>query len=212
MVRVSRLRDRIWIMASSSSGKNMLMWGIWPNTSKHRLNYVMAVSRCVMCVKVLLMEPLCCRNPLYNNPAAKDCVEAFLTHAVRPLTMLIQITGHNRARQRDKWARLLEELAALQDEVEQQWCFLQLQHLMMFQFCVKCHFRWYCDTVDQVRVTECIQPHTQTCSDIYLPIPGPGQTRRILEQLQTRKLTLLYDLVGSSMPLDQSSWSHARRI
>lgn len=58
------------------------------------------------------------KNPLYNNPAAKDCIEAFLTHAIRPLTMLIQITGHNRARQRDKWARLLEELAALQDEAE----------------------------------------------------------------------------------------------
>ena len=42
----------------------------------------------------------------------------FLTHAVRPVMMIIQITGHNRARQRDKWARLLEELAALQDEVE----------------------------------------------------------------------------------------------
>jgi len=52
--------------------------------------------------------------------AAKDCVEAFLTHAIRPLMMLIQVSGHNRARQRDKWARLLEEFAALQDEVKQQ--------------------------------------------------------------------------------------------
>ena len=55
---------------------------------------------------------------MYNNPAAKECVDAFLTHAIRPLMMLIQITGHNRARQRDKWARLLEEFAALQDEVK----------------------------------------------------------------------------------------------
>ena len=61
---------------------------------------------------------LCCRNVLYNNPAAKECVELFLTHSLRPVMMIIQITGHNRARQRDKWARLLEEFAALQDEVQ----------------------------------------------------------------------------------------------
>jgi len=54
---------------------------------------------------------------LANNPAARECVDLFLTHAIRPLMMVIQISGHNRARQRDKWARLLEELAALQDEV-----------------------------------------------------------------------------------------------
>ena len=61
---------------------------------------------------------MCCRNVLYNNPAAKECVELFLTHSLRPVMMIIQITGHNRARQRDKWARLLEEFAALQDEVQ----------------------------------------------------------------------------------------------
>ena len=60
---------------------------------------------------------LCCRNVLYSNPAAKECVEVFLTHAIRPVMLMIQISGHNRARQRDKWARLLEEFAALQDEV-----------------------------------------------------------------------------------------------
>jgi len=54
---------------------------------------------------------------LYNSAAAKECVEVFLTHSIRPLTMVIQISGHNRARQRDKWARLLEEFAVLQDEV-----------------------------------------------------------------------------------------------
>jgi hypothetical protein len=57
------------------------------------------------------------RSMLYNNPAAKECVDIFITHAVRPMLMLFQITGHNRARQRDKWARLLEDLAVLQDEV-----------------------------------------------------------------------------------------------
>jgi len=72
---------------------------------------------CLPVTKVLCTKMLCCRSALYNNPAAKECTEAFLTHAIRPLTMLIQVSGHNRARQRDKWARLLEEFAALHDEV-----------------------------------------------------------------------------------------------
>jgi len=57
------------------------------------------------------------RNALYNNVAAKECIDLFATHAIRPMLMLFQITGHNRARQRDKWARLLEELALLHEEV-----------------------------------------------------------------------------------------------
>ena len=52
-----------------------------------------------------------------NNPQAKEYIDAFLTHATRPLVTIFQITGHNRARQRDKWGHLLEELATLQDEV-----------------------------------------------------------------------------------------------
>jgi len=66
----------------------------------------------------VLVSSICFRNVLYNNPSAKECVDVFLSHAVRPLMMTIQISGHNRARQRDKWARLLEEFAALQDEVK----------------------------------------------------------------------------------------------
>jgi hypothetical protein len=40
-----------------------------------------------------------------------------MTRAVRPICTVLQITGHNRARQRDKWAHLLDEMANLQDEV-----------------------------------------------------------------------------------------------
>ncbi|GIY71614.1 n-alpha-acetyltransferase 35, NatC auxiliary subunit [Caerostris extrusa] len=58
------------------------------------------------------------RSPLITNPQAKDYVETFLGHCVRPFCTLIQITGHNRARQRDKLSHLLEELAALQEEAD----------------------------------------------------------------------------------------------
>ena len=61
-----------------------------------------------------------CRSSLASIPQAKDYVEEFLHHAVRPITALFQVTGHNRARQRDKWAHVLDDLAALQDEVHQQ--------------------------------------------------------------------------------------------
>ncbi|XP_041369132.1 N-alpha-acetyltransferase 35, NatC auxiliary subunit-like isoform X2 [Gigantopelta aegis] len=55
---------------------------------------------------------------LYNNPQAKEYVDALLTHAVNPICMLFQITGHNRARQRDKWAHVLEDFASLQEEAD----------------------------------------------------------------------------------------------
>lgn len=58
------------------------------------------------------------RSPLMNNTQAKEYVEGFLGHCVRPFCNLLQIYGHNRARQRDKLAHLLEELAALQDEAD----------------------------------------------------------------------------------------------
>ena len=58
-----------------------------------------------------------CRSPLAANQQVKEYVDACLTHAVRPICNIFQITGHNRARQRDKWGHLLEDLANLQDEV-----------------------------------------------------------------------------------------------
>lgn len=64
------------------------------------------------------------KSAIGNNPQAKEYVDTFLTHAVRPITAIFQITGHNRARQRDKWGHLLEELATLQDEADKVDAFL----------------------------------------------------------------------------------------
>ncbi|XP_064620991.1 N-alpha-acetyltransferase 35, NatC auxiliary subunit-like [Lineus longissimus] len=58
------------------------------------------------------------RGIIANNAQVKEYIDTFLTRAVRPVCSLIQLTGHNRARQRDKWAALLEELATLQDEAD----------------------------------------------------------------------------------------------
>ncbi|XP_037634510.1 N-alpha-acetyltransferase 35, NatC auxiliary subunit isoform X1 [Sebastes umbrosus] len=57
----------------------------------------------------------CC---LFNNHQAKDYIDSFVTHCSRPFCSLIQIHGHNRARQRDKLGHILEEFATLQDEAE----------------------------------------------------------------------------------------------
>ncbi|XP_048449392.1 N-alpha-acetyltransferase 35, NatC auxiliary subunit [Rhincodon typus] len=61
-----------------------------------------------------VLSSKCC---LYNNHQAKDYIDSFVTHCVRPFCSLIQIHGHNRARQRDKLGHSLEEFATLQDEV-----------------------------------------------------------------------------------------------
>uniref|UniRef100_S4R520 N-alpha-acetyltransferase 35, NatC auxiliary subunit n=1 Tax=Petromyzon marinus TaxID=7757 RepID=S4R520_PETMA len=55
---------------------------------------------------------------LYNHAQAREYVETFLSHAVRPFCSLIQIHGHNRARQRDKLGHVLEDFYTLQDEAE----------------------------------------------------------------------------------------------
>uniref|UniRef100_A0A3B3QJC9 N-alpha-acetyltransferase 35, NatC auxiliary subunit n=1 Tax=Paramormyrops kingsleyae TaxID=1676925 RepID=A0A3B3QJC9_9TELE len=62
-----------------------------------------------------VLSPKCC---LYNNPQAKDYIDSFVTHCSRPFCSLVQIHGHNRARQRDKLGHILEEFATLQDEAE----------------------------------------------------------------------------------------------
>ncbi|XP_076336394.1 N-alpha-acetyltransferase 35 isoform X2 [Tachypleus tridentatus] len=64
------------------------------------------------------------KSTLLNNPQAKEYVEAFLNHCVRPFSCLLLTSGHNRARQRDKLAHLLEELAGLQDEADKVDAFL----------------------------------------------------------------------------------------
>ncbi|WAR00409.1 NAA35-like protein [Mya arenaria] len=60
-------------------------------------------------------EPL---TALYNNAEVKQYVDALVTRAVRPVCTVLQVLGHNRARQRDKWAHLLDEMVSLQDEAD----------------------------------------------------------------------------------------------
>lgn len=66
---------------------------------------------------------------LYTYPHAKECLDIFFTRCIKPMFFLIQIIGHNRARQRDKLAQVLEELAALQDEADRVDNFLNLLYL-----------------------------------------------------------------------------------
>ncbi|KAH9508932.1 N-alpha-acetyltransferase 35 NatC auxiliary subunit [Bulinus truncatus] len=58
------------------------------------------------------------KSSIYNHPQAKEYIEALLTRAARPFCTLFQITGHNRARQRDKWANILEDLSNVQEEAD----------------------------------------------------------------------------------------------
>lgn len=76
-------------------------------------------------IKIFIKPPaLMSKSPLMNNPQAKEYVGAFLCHCVRPYSDLLQIYGHNRARQRDKLAHLLEDLVILQDEADKVDAFL----------------------------------------------------------------------------------------
>ena len=54
----------------------------------------------------------------YNARAIRDYVDGFFSQCCRPMCMLIQTFGHNRARQRDKIPNLLEELAIVQEEAD----------------------------------------------------------------------------------------------
>ncbi|KAF4529306.1 hypothetical protein B566_EDAN011400 [Ephemera danica] len=84
-------------------------------------------SPCILSRSILqlLYLPHCNRIlGVHNFTDAKEYVDSFFGHCVRPLGSLIQICGHNRARQRDKLAHLLEEFATLQDEAERVDAFL----------------------------------------------------------------------------------------
>ncbi|KAG0725073.1 N-alpha-acetyltransferase 35, NatC auxiliary subunit [Chionoecetes opilio] len=58
------------------------------------------------------------KAPVLTNIQARDYVDSFFNRCVRPFEQLVQTCGHNRARQRDKVAHLLEEFAMLQDEAD----------------------------------------------------------------------------------------------
>ncbi|XP_072050526.1 N-alpha-acetyltransferase 35, NatC auxiliary subunit-like isoform X2 [Amphiura filiformis] len=71
------------------------------------------------CIRMFVCPPaLAAKSPLYNNSHAKEMVDSLLLHSVRPMCTLVQIQGHNHARQRDKLGQVLEELATLQEEAE----------------------------------------------------------------------------------------------
>lgn len=86
------------------------------------------------CAPPVLMS----KCPIYNNAQTKDCVDSFLSQAIRPLVSALQISGHNRARQRDKWGHLLEDLGTLQDEAEKLDAYL---HSWMLKVDSNWHYR-----------------------------------------------------------------------
>ncbi|KAI1301211.1 N-alpha-acetyltransferase 35, NatC auxiliary subunit [Halotydeus destructor] len=61
---------------------------------------------------------------LISNPQAKEYVDLFFNDCIRPMVGLMQISGHNRARQRERLAQILEELASLQNGAEKLDTFL----------------------------------------------------------------------------------------
>ena len=65
------------------------------------------------------------KTTLLQNHQAKEYVDSFMTHCISLFGNLLQLTGHNRARQRDKLAHLLEDFATLQDEAERVDGYLQ---------------------------------------------------------------------------------------
>ncbi|XP_046961065.1 N-alpha-acetyltransferase 35, NatC auxiliary subunit isoform X1 [Vanessa cardui] len=70
-------------------------------------------------VKSFVNPPaLALKSTIGPNPPAREFVENFLVRCVRPFAVLVQVCGHNRARQRDKLALLLDDFAALQEEAE----------------------------------------------------------------------------------------------
>ncbi len=55
-----------------------------------------------------------------QHAQVQECIDQLFQQCVRPMGSLIQIAGHNLARQRDKFGHILQDLAALQEEVIEQ--------------------------------------------------------------------------------------------
>ncbi|KAK5639210.1 hypothetical protein RI129_011702 [Pyrocoelia pectoralis] len=68
--------------------------------------------------KSFISPPALMAKAIVSNQQAKMYVDTFFSHCTRPFANLLQLCGHNRARQRDKLAHLLEEFTSLQDEAE----------------------------------------------------------------------------------------------
>ena len=52
-----------------------------------------------------------------QHAQVQECIDQLFQQCVRPMGSLVQIAGHNLARQRDKFGHILQDLAALQEEV-----------------------------------------------------------------------------------------------
>lgn len=58
------------------------------------------------------------KSSIGNNSDAKACCDAFLQRAANTILQLVNISGQNRARQREKLAHIFEELANLESEAD----------------------------------------------------------------------------------------------
>jgi len=75
-------------------------------------------------IQTPIFNPKC---PLATLPHVKEVLDSYMARAGFPLVSLLLLSGHNRARQRDKWAMAIEELSSLQEESEKLDQFLQTQ-------------------------------------------------------------------------------------
>lgn len=64
------------------------------------------------------IRPPCLQSRFVSTNGSKQAIESFFVNSLRPMLSLLQIQGHNRARQREKLAQILDELTAFQSESE----------------------------------------------------------------------------------------------
>jgi len=57
------------------------------------------------------------QSPLHSQQV-RMCLDTFFSQCCRPFGLLLQATGHNRARQRDKISQVLEEFSSVQEEAD----------------------------------------------------------------------------------------------
>ena len=58
------------------------------------------------------------RLPIANRELSNQLIDNFLNKCVPTFLSLLQILGHNKARQREKFAHILEEMSSLQEEAD----------------------------------------------------------------------------------------------
>ena len=68
-------------------------------------------------IRDFISPPVLTNKNIVLSQLAKDCLETFMVHCASFFNILLQTTGHNRARQRDRIAYLFESFCTLQEEV-----------------------------------------------------------------------------------------------